>query len=201
MARILFLPGAGASASFWRPVGDLLPQSWPKHFFAWPGLGDEPADPSINGIDDLVGMVCDQLDQPADIVAQSMGGLVALKAVLQRPEKVSRLVLTGTSGGVPVEALGGADWRTEYRREYPGAASWITELREDLSGALPTISAPTLLLWGDRDQISPVAVGERLRDLLPDATLRVIAGGQHDFPQTHSAEVAAPIQQHLAAMS
>ncbi|MDB5461172.1 MAG: alpha/beta fold hydrolase [Caulobacteraceae bacterium] len=142
-------------------------------------------------------MVVEQMVEPVDLIAQSMGGLIAIKAALAAPDRVRRLVLTGTSGGLPVDDLGGADWRTTYRSEFPNAATWITEVREDLSARLPSISAPTLLLWGDRDSVSPLSVGKRLQDLLPDAVLRVVAGGGHDFVQTHAAEIAPLMADHL----
>jgi pimeloyl-ACP methyl ester carboxylesterase len=68
----------------------------------------------VNGIDDLVAMVLDHMDEPVNIVAQSMGGLVAVKAALVAPEKLSRLVLAVTSAGVPVADLGGSNWRSDY---------------------------------------------------------------------------------------
>lgn len=197
MVKLLFLPGAGASASFWSPVAQCLQSSRPTHFFSWPGLGSEPPEPGIRGLDDLVARVLDQMSEPADLVAQSMGGLIALKACLSEPRRVRRLVLTATSGGLPLEGLGASDWRTAYRAAYPNAAGWITEVQEDLSAQLGAIEAPTLLLWGDRDKISPQAVGERLGQALPNAKLYIIKGGDHDFPQTHANEVARLVDKHL----
>jgi 2-hydroxy-6-oxonona-2,4-dienedioate hydrolase len=107
------------------------------------------------------------------------------------------LVLAATSAGVPVAHLGGAEWRADYRREYPNAAEWITAIDADLSPQLGSIRAPTLLLWGDKDRISPPDVGRYLLGLLPHATLHVIKGGDHDFAQTHVAEVATLITAHL----
>ena len=49
MAKILFLPGAGASPDFWKPVGALLPADWPKEYFGWPGLGRPAARPCDQG--------------------------------------------------------------------------------------------------------------------------------------------------------
>ena len=197
MTKLLFLPGAGGSADFWRPVADGLLPDRPRHFFSWPGLSAQPPDPNVRGIDDLVRRVLAEMAAPADLVAQSMGGLIALKVALAVPDKVRRLVLTGTSGGLPVAELGGADWRQEYERDYPHAERWIVEAKEDLSAVLHKVTAPVLLLWGDRDRISPVAVGERLRDVLPDATLRIIPDGAHDFPQTHADIVRPLIANHL----
>ena len=56
MTRILFLPGAGGSPDFWKPVSALLPADWSKEYFGWPGLGHQPHDPSIKSIDDLKGL-------------------------------------------------------------------------------------------------------------------------------------------------
>lgn len=47
-------------------------------FFDWPGLGDEPARTDVGNIDDLVTIVLDRMNEPVNIVAQSMGGLVAI---------------------------------------------------------------------------------------------------------------------------
>jgi len=56
---------------------------------------------------------------------------------------------------------------------------------------------PTLLLWGDRDPVSPIPVGAALAKALPDADLRIVGGGHHDFPVTHPDEVAGFILEHL----
>ena len=196
--RLLFLPGAGADPAFWRPLGDQLPAAWTKHYFGWPGLGDQPPHPAVNGVADLVAMVEAELEPgPIDLLAQSMGGVVALQVALRRPEKVRRLVLTATSGGVDVADLTRFDWRANYRREYPRAALWITEARIDLTSEIPRIDSPALLLWGDSDPISPVSVGERLAALLPDSRLHVAKGADHDLAQTHAAELAPLVEAHL----
>ena len=127
MAKILFLPGAGASPDFWKPVGALLPADWPKHYFGWPGLGDQPHDPAIKGMDDLVRLVAAKMDGPVDLVAQSMGGVIAARLAIEQPQNVRRLVLTVTSGGVDMAGLGASDWRADYRKSFPRAAAWITE--------------------------------------------------------------------------
>lgn len=195
MNNILFLPGAIGSASHWHPVATRMGAN--GTFLAWPGLGNEPAIHNVNELDDLVAMTLAHVTGRVDIVAQSMGGLIAIKVALAAPTKVRRLVLTATSAGVPVRDLGGSDWRPEYYRTYPDAALWITELEEDLSADIASIQAPTLLLWGDSDPISPLEVGHRLHRILPDAVLEIISGGDHDLARTHAPEVAELIKAHL----
>jgi pimeloyl-ACP methyl ester carboxylesterase len=199
MTRILFLPGAGASPDFWRPVGDRLPEAWPKEYFGWPGLGDQPHDPAIKGIDDLVRLVGARMDEPVDLVAQSMGGVIATRLALERPGCVRRLVLTVTSGGVNMAQLGAADWRADYRRSFPCAAGWITEASPSSDLPVERIAAPTLLIWGDSDAISPVAVGKHLEQRIPDARLHIVPGGDHDLAKTHAELVAPLIARHLTA--
>lgn len=198
MTKILFLPGSGASPDFWKPVGDLLPSDWSKHYFGWPGLGHQPHDPAIKGLDDLVHMVMAEMDGSVDLVAQSMGGVIAARLAIEQPQKVRRLVLTVTSGGVDMAAFGASDWRPGYRKSFPNAAPWIYEPRTAAAQPVEKITAPTLLLWGDADPISPAGVGKHLENRIPGARLRIVAGGDHDLAQTHAAEVAPLIARHLA---
>lgn len=197
MTTALFLPGASGSATFWRPVA--------RHaeldgvFLAWPGLGAEPAHVDVNCLEDLVMLAASHVTEPVNIVAQSMGGFVAIRLALMFPDLVKGLVLAVTSGGVPVANLGGSDWRDDYFAAFPNAATWIADPVPDLSEMMRSIKAPTLLLWGDADPISPIAVGERLASLIPDARLHVFKGADHDLAQTHPEAVAREVRGHLTA--
>ena len=198
-SRLLFLPGAGGDPDFWRPVGDRLPQSWDKQYLGWPGLGRQPPDPLVQGLNDLVDRVEAQMGAgPVDLIAQSLGGLIAIKAALRHPDRVRRLVLAVTSAGLDLAGTGAADWRADYARAFPQASAWVRQVRADLSGDLHRLDQPVLLLWGDADPISPLAVGERLLARLARATLRVVPGGDHDLVHNRAAEVAPIIETHLA---
>ncbi|MFZ5783044.1 MAG: alpha/beta fold hydrolase [Pseudomonadota bacterium] len=197
-ARILFLPGAGGSPDFWRPVGDRLPAAWPRGYLGWPGLGDQPHDPAIRGFDDLVAMVAARMaDGPVDLVAQSMGGVIASRLAIERPQSVRRLVLAVTSGGIDMTGLGASDWRQEYRKSFPQAAAWITDVRAAAALPVERIAAPTLLIWGDSDPISPVAAGHHLAERVPDSRLEIVPGGDHDLARTHADLVAGLVTRHL----
>ncbi len=197
-ARVFFLPGVGGDPRFWQPVGDLLGKRQQVHF-GWPGLGANPPDPAVNSYEDLIGLVVGRFDgHPVDLVAQSMGGALAMTIALRHPDIVRRLVLTVTAGGMDIHKLGATDWRPEYRREFPAVADWVVNERPDVSARFQDIHQPTLLLWGDDDPISPVAVGEYLQSQLPDARLHVVTGGQHDLARTHAPEIAPLIRDFLS---
>ena len=193
MKKILFLPGAGGSPGFWQPVAKRLPDEWEKAFFGWPGLGDQPHDLDIKSIDDLVRLVDVTVDGPVDLVAQSMGGVVATRFALKRPNAVRRLVLAVTSAGVNMTQFGASDWRADYRSQFPRAADWITQHSATAELPVELIEAPTLLIWGDSDPISPVAVGRHLERRMPNARLHVVPGGDHSLASNKAEAVAALI--------
>ena len=196
--RVIFLPGAAGDGGFWRPLIGLLPRAWDTRPLDWPGLGAVPPSPDVNGFDDLVRLTLHALDEPADLVAQSMGGVVALRVALERPDLVRRLVLVATSGGIDVTGLGAADWRPDYARQFPAARRWIVEQRPDLTSRLAGVQAPALLIWGDADPISPLAVGHRLAALLPRARLVVVPGGDHALARDRARDVAPHVVRHFA---
>jgi poly(3-hydroxyoctanoate) depolymerase len=110
------------------------------------------------------------------------------------------LVLTTTAAGLDVSALGADDWRPSYKAEYPNAAAWLYTSRPNFEGQLRKLSQPTLLIWGDNDPISPVAVGRHLHELLPQSRLHVIPGGTHAVAFERASEVAALISAHMLSL-
>ncbi len=200
LAKLLFLPGASGNTSFWQPVADRLIHPGERIHFGWPGFGPTPPDPNVNCIEDLIAQVTDKIDSPAILIAQSMGGVIALRAALEKPELVTHLVLTATSGGINLSDLGAQDWRPAFRAANPTLPLWFSNYKVDLTELLSSIKAPTLLLWGDADPISPPLAGERLASLLPCAELHIIEGGTHDLANTLAYKVAPLIDKHLATL-
>ncbi len=195
--RVALLPGAGGAGAFWQPVADRLPAGWTRTLVSWPGAGDQPHNPDVHSYEDLVERTAAALVDCSDLVAQSMGGVVAIGVALAHPDKIRRLVLIASSGGIAVDALGAQDWRRKYKAEFPAAAPWVTSQQVDYAHAVASITAPTCLIWGEADPISPVSVGERLHQLLPDSSLHVLTGGTHSLAHDRPDEVAALIAQHL----
>jgi pimeloyl-ACP methyl ester carboxylesterase len=196
---LFFFPGAVGAGDFWSPVVERLPCGWDTALLDWPGAGDVAAAPEVTGYRDLVEFAACAVPDGSDVVAQSMGGVVAIGLALAHPQKIRRLVLAATSGGLDVSGLGGGDWRGEYRSEFPRAQPWVTDDRVDHTAMLAAVEPPVCLIWGEADPISPVAVGRELAARLPRSSLHVIAGGTHSLAREHPDQVAALIEAHLSA--
>jgi pimeloyl-ACP methyl ester carboxylesterase len=197
-SKLIFLPGASGDTGFWQPVSDLLAHRGARVHIGWPGVGPTPPDPGVRGFEDLVARVVAEIDGPTALIAQSMGGMVAIRSVLERPSLITHLVLAVTSGGIDIADLGAEDWRPAFIKENPTVPRWFIDFRSDLTDRLRSITVPTLLLWGDSDPISPLRVGERLEEILPNAKLHVVAGGRHDLGCVLASRIAPLIDKHLA---
>jgi pimeloyl-ACP methyl ester carboxylesterase len=196
-SQLLFLPGATGNTAFWRPLADRLTTNAHKVIVGYPGFGSEPVDERIGSFDDLVERILMHIDQPTAIIAQSMGGVVAVRAALAKPHLVTHLVLVATSGGIDTKGLGAQDWRNGFAESYPSLPDWFISFRSDLTAELESVTQPVLLIWGDADPLSPVAVGQRLLKLLPHAQLHVVAGGNHDLANVYASDLVPIVDAHL----
>ena len=52
-------------------------------------------------------------------------------------------------------------------------------VNEDLRSLLPQVRVPVLLIWGDKDTETPLADGQLMERMIPDAGLVVFEGAGH----------------------
>jgi pimeloyl-ACP methyl ester carboxylesterase len=195
--RLLFLPGASGVARFWRPVIDRLSLSLDYKAFDYPGFGGNPPDPKLSSLEDLTNWIETFIDRPVDILAQSMGGVIAMQLALRKHHLVRHLVLSGTSGGVPMGKFNAADWRESYRREAQKNPNWFTDDRTGLSKRVAILPVPVLLIFGSRDAVAPLALGKYLSHLLPIAQLVTVDTDSHFFVRDMPDVVAPHIKSFL----
>lgn len=57
--------------------------------------------------------------------------------------------------------------------------SLVMNVNEDCTPYMPSVTQPTLLIWGDRDTATPLSDGKKMEELMPEAGLAVIEGAGH----------------------
>ncbi|MCU4414306.1 alpha/beta hydrolase [Acinetobacter sp. WU_MDCI_Axc73] len=197
MPHLIFLPGASGSTEFWCPLIKNLPEEMTTQIIAYPAFANEPAHPHIHNFEQLQHYVLDKIERPCILVAQSMGGIFAVAAALQKPKLIQGLVLIATSGGIDLSQFDVADWRQSYAKAFLNYPDWFMTAKINYEPQLVQIQQKILLIWGDQDQVSPVAVGQYLNDRFRDAKLKIIRGGEHDLAYCYAEQVAKEIVLYL----
>ena len=197
MNNLIFLPGASGSISFWHPLIEKLPQQYHTKIIGYPGFGDTPESVEVKNFKDLTNYVLNQINDESVIIAQSMGGIFAVAAALQKPQLVKGLILIATSGGIDLERFNVQDWREAYRQAFLKYQDWFVTTNANYEDFLSDINIETLLIWGDSDPVSPVQVGQYLNQKFENSTLYVVKGGDHQLAEKHADEVSVQIENYL----
>jgi pimeloyl-ACP methyl ester carboxylesterase len=95
----------------------------------------------------------------------------------------------------PIASLGGRHALLETARQC------IPPNADDMIAKLPTITVPTLIVWGRQDRVIQLRVGELLHQLLPNSTLEVIEECGHIPQEEKPAETVALISRFLTKSS
>ena len=180
---LVFVHGALDDSSIWQPQLDSLQDEFTV--FAW----DEPeARPGFRLADyaDALAALIEELGlAPANVCGLSWGGTVVLELYRRRARLVASLILADTyagwKGSLPAEEV---EARVASVRplavENPALARQLAIMAEaDLRDVLPTIAVPTLLIWGEDDERSPLRVAHQFQAAIPHAELVVIPGAGH----------------------
>jgi pimeloyl-ACP methyl ester carboxylesterase len=111
----------------------------------------------------------------------------------QRPDEVGALLCADAENWrrlkEPPAGANSTEWPIEQTRANEAAARAFWPLGDSgIRKRLPYVTAPTLLLWGERDRILPLSYGRHFAESIGTAAeLRVIAGAGHlaelDKPQ------------------
>ena len=159
---------------------------------------------SVTGLVDYVADFVDHKQyEQVNVLGNSLGGHIALLYVLARPEKVSSLILTGSSG-LFESAMGTSfpkrgdyefiknktadtfydptvatkelvdevfDIVNDRNKAIRIIATAKSAIRHNIGDKLHQINIPTLLVWGQQDQVTPAFVGEKFNELIENSRL------------------------------
>ncbi len=141
------------------------------------------------------------------VIAHSYGGRIALILAGKKLIDINKMVLTGCAGIVPKRGpdyyfkvysyklskkifglFGGRNVEKMKKKlgssDYASASEkmrrvMVRAVNEDLKYLMPEISVPTLLIWGEKDDATPLSDGQTMEKLIPDSGLVVMPGATH----------------------
>lgn len=204
---LLFLHGWGGTSWNFKAVLDAYVTKFTLLIPDLPGFGLSDAPPKDWGVGDYARFTLDFLDvlgiKRAAVLGHSFGGRIAIAIAAGWPDRVEKLVLVNSAGIRPrrtakyyvrvgaaklLKRMGpvGAHLRArmgseEYRRAGPLRGTFVRVVNEDLTPLLSRIEAPTLVLWGDRDNVIPRVHMETMAKTVRRGRLVVLQGAGH-FP-------------------
>jgi pimeloyl-ACP methyl ester carboxylesterase len=164
------------------------------------------------------------------IGGHSMGGAIAQQFALSYPERVSGLVLIGTGArlrvlprlldllatdyprgvdllmSLAVSTKAPAELKTALHRSTADNAAGVVlgDLqacdRFDVMSRISTVAAPTLVICGEEDQLTPPKYARFLGERIAAAAVTVIAGAGHYVQVEKPRETTAAIREFLARL-
>jgi pimeloyl-ACP methyl ester carboxylesterase len=164
------------------------------------------------------------------LVGHSMGGAIAIEYALRRPGQLAGLVLLSTAARLRVAPQILTGILQDFDRTVELLVRWmygegadpnllrlgarrLREVKPDVLHAdfaacdafdrradVSRIEAPTLILCGDGDVMTPMKNSEHLRDQIPGSHLVVIPGAGHMAALQQPGVVAARIEAFLAGL-
>lgn len=115
--------------------------------------------------------------------------------LLQTVHRAAALGLLGADSEARATVLSERFASPDYRAAGAMRPTMKRILADDLAPLLPRIAAPTLLIWGERDEETPLELGRRMARLIRSARLVVVPeAGHHVFierPETVTACIRA----------
>lgn len=206
----------------WQPLLSALAQRQVSaEFLKLPGLST-PLDRAWS-LDEYVAWTLEQLPaRPVTLVGHSFGGQLALRLAALHPDRVQRLILIDSSGlrdrrlhaelkrrvfwllaklGRPIFKAAWARkvlYRLARERDYFNAPLVMRQtmsqvLGQEIRQDLANVKAPTLILWGEQDRVTPLRNAELLHRNLPGSQLVIIPEARHSPQFTHVPQVADQI--------
>ena len=166
---VIFLHAGIADSRMWEPQVS----AFAKHFdVVRPdkrGFGSSELPPmSWSPVEDLLALINGLGLKPAHLVGCSMGGALAIDFALDHPDRISKLVLVGS-------AIGGFTFQP--RADQANAPT--KDLDPPAIGRLHEITAPTLVVVGDKDVPTVLEATGLLADSIPNAQKAVIHDAAH----------------------
>ena len=189
-APVLLLHGWGSNKKTFVHVSKTLSDYFTVYSLDLPGFGESSTGVplKVEEIADLLHQFClkEQIDTPI-VLGHSYGGRIAICYAAKYP--VGKLILVSSAGirqklkiskrfkikvykalrrcGLPLK-MGSKDYRDADNVK---RIMLVTAVNTDLKEQMKKIQAPTLLIYGSLDQVTPLQMGKTIADTIPSASL------------------------------
>jgi pimeloyl-ACP methyl ester carboxylesterase len=206
---LILLHGLSGSGRWWSRNVPVFSSSFRTYSIDLPGFG-ESRGVRWSRLDDIADHLAEWLvDEglpPAHVAGHSLGGAVAARLAARHPDRIDRLVLVDAAirpqrtrptarpahvmRTISRGSLGFAPLlMRDLVRSHPRSlvAATVDALQSDWEPHLRRIDAPTLVIWGEHDAITPIALGHQIAAVVPSARLITLAEAGHN-PMWESAE-------------
>jgi pimeloyl-ACP methyl ester carboxylesterase len=212
---VLLVHGLAGSWRWWRPVAEPLAARHRLCVVDLPGFGSARGQRFVLGdAPTFLRALIEQLElERPHLVGYSLGGAVCARAAALWPDAVGGLVLVAPAGllqrrrvhqhALPllaaashirpsfVRVVAADSLRAGVVTLYRAATQLLGDdaLRDDVA----RITAPTLLVWGERDRLVPLRLAREYERALPHARLVVLPGAGHVPMADRPAEFAEAV--------
>ena len=217
---LILLHGLSGSGRWWGRNVPAFASSFRTYTVDLPGFGGSRG-VRWSQLDDIADRLADWLVDEgvpkAHVAGHSLGGAVAARLAARHPERIDRLVLVDASirlRGTRTIARPAPAVRTIGRgslgfapllvRDLLRCHPWsfvtatVDALQTDWEWHLRRISAPTLVVWGERDAITPLAFGLEIAAIISGARLITMAEAGHNPMREYAEAFNAEVLRFLA---
>lgn len=226
MKKIIILHGWTTSTDKWDDFLKALKEKDIKGvILKIPGLTEKLE--AVWSLDDYVSWLKKELgNEKVVLLGHSNGGRIALAFSNKYPTLVKKLILVGSAGiyhknlklqlkrlifktmakigkrFTASEKLRSILYKLAKENDYKNAdilqrQTMVNLISSDLTSILKQINTPTLIIWGNRDQTTPLSDGELMNKSIKNSILKIIGGAAHSPQFTHPKEVAKIIDEYL----
>lgn len=205
---LIFLHGWGVNSRYWFKIIENLKQ-FNIYLIDLPGFGESQVPPTSYNVDDYKNIVKEFINKISlkkiVIIGHSFGGRITIKLASENPEYLKKIILVDTAGVVnsssakkivsifaklisPIfkpsfmqsvrkklySVLG-----SEYLENEKLSKIFSNVVSEDLVKILKNISVPTLIIWGNKDKITPLIFAYLIKQKIKNSKLLILKNAGH----------------------
>ena len=192
--------GWGRDKDTYRGFIEKAPQGWQVEMF---GVDELVKNGGIEGFEENFLAYLDSSNySQVNLLGHSTGGAFALQFAFDNPEKVKRLYLIDSEGINANESLAKLAINFVKANSVHGRKKLSENLRAaikvvkspkvhlnlvrhahflNLEEEAKQLEVPTIIIWGEKDYITPQSQGKKLAELIPNSKLTILKGMDHDW--------------------